>query len=175
MIRSLSERGRALDIQDLYKHYIHDVYRYLLSLCKDKALAEDLTQDTFMKAYSSLANNPPNYLKAWLLKIAYHTFIDYVRRNKKVIYEEPDYFSVIESSESAELDFLKKAEKEELLTNIKQLKPMQRNAIALCDLQGYSHKDAAAILLIKVNTLKSHIFRGRSQLKKMYERSGVDE
>lgn len=138
-------------------------------------MAEDLTQDTFMKAYSALASSPPDYMKAWLLKIAYHTFIDYVRRNKKIIYEAPDYFTRYESSESTELSFFKEVEKEELSANINRLKTMQKNAIVLCDLKGYSYEDAAEILSIKLNTLKSHIFRGRSQLKKMYERSGVDE
>ena len=65
LIRYLIERGKRMDIQQLYKLYINDVYRYLLSLCKDESTAEDLTQDTFMKAYLALESSPANALKSW--------------------------------------------------------------------------------------------------------------
>ncbi|MRG87187.1 sigma-70 family RNA polymerase sigma factor [Salinibacillus xinjiangensis] len=164
-----------MDIQQLYKEYIHDVYRYLLSLCKDKSLAEDLTQDTFMKAYIALENSPPTAMKSWLMKIAYHTFIDFARRSKKVNFEEPDYFSLLSTGKSAEDEFYKTAEKDELYYMLNQLKTKQKQAIVLCDLQGYSYKEAAAILSMKENTLKTHIFRGRGKLRQLYKKGSVEE
>jgi RNA polymerase sigma-70 factor, ECF subfamily len=167
--------GEILEIQQLYKLYIHDVYRYLLSLCKDKELAEDLTQDTFMKAYTALGAIPPNAMKSWLLKIAYHTFIDYTRRNKKVTVEEPEYFTGMTEGRSAEDEYQEIAAKEELHQKLAKLKPLQKEAIVLCDIQGYSYKEAAGMLGIKENTLKSHIFRGRSRLKLLYKKgSGME-
>ncbi|WP_026569451.1 MULTISPECIES: sigma-70 family RNA polymerase sigma factor [Sediminibacillus] len=164
-----------MDIQELYELYIHDVYRYLLSLCKDKNLAEDLTQDTFMKAYAALETGPPNHLKAWLMKIAYHNFVDFVRRNKKVTYEEPEYFSYLSQEDSTEWQVQKKLEKEELHNKLAQLKPMQKHAILLCDIQGYSYKEAAEMLSVKVNTLKTHIFRGRGRLRQLYANRSAEE
>ncbi|WP_168413039.1 sigma-70 family RNA polymerase sigma factor [Bacillus salacetis] len=164
-----------MDIQQLYKLYIHDVYRYLLSLCKDKGLAEDLTQDTFMKAYTALGNIPPKAMKSWLLKIAYHTFIDYMRRSKKVTFEEPEYFTGMTEGRSAEDEYQEIAAKEELHQKLDKLKSLQRQAIILCDIQGYSYKEAAGIMGVKENTLKSHIFRGRSRLKLLYKKgSGME-
>ncbi|WP_456276390.1 sigma-70 family RNA polymerase sigma factor [Bacillus sp. AK128] len=164
-----------MDIQQLYTLYIHDVYRYLLSLCKDESLAEDLTQDTFMKAYSALEKSPAQAMKPWLLKIAYHTFIDFVRRNKKVNIENPDYFSMIPSSEFTDELVQKELEKDELYKMLEQLKPIQKRAILLCDIQGYSYKEAATILSIKENTLKTHIFRGRGKLRQLYKKGSVEE
>lgn len=164
-----------MDIQKLYEIYINDVYRYLLSLCKDKSLAEDLTQDTFMKAYAALDSSPPEALKSWLIKIAYHTFIDYTRRSKKIRYEEPEYFLAIPQGNSAESEFKRRMDKEELLDKLEQLKPLQKRAIILCDLKGYSYKEAASILFIKENTLKSHIFRGRGRLRQLYKKGSVDK
>lgn len=164
-----------MDIQELYKLYIHDVYRYLLSLCKDESLAEDLTQDTFIKAYTALEKSPPGSMKPWLLKIAYHTFIDFTRRRKKISIEEPDYFSVIPSGEFTEEFVEKEIEKDELHQMLKLLKPIQRNAIVLCDIHGYSYKEAASILQIKENTLKTHIFRGRGKLRQLYKKGRVEE
>ncbi|GAA0504420.1 sigma-70 family RNA polymerase sigma factor [Salinibacillus aidingensis] len=164
-----------MDIQQLYKLYIHDVYRYTLSLCKDRSLAEDLTQDTFMKAYQALDKSPPKALKSWLIKIAYHTFIDYTRRSKKVSYEEPEYFTGYSSGDSVEEVFQKNVEKEELYNKLDQLKPMQKKAIVMCDLEGFSYKEAASILSIKENTLKTHIFRGRGKLRQLYKKGSVEE
>lgn len=162
-----------MDIQQLYQLYIHDVYRYLLSLCEDKNLAEDLTQDTFMKAYQSLEKSPPKALKAWLFKIAFHTFIDYTRRSKKVIYEEPHYFSTISTGDSTEEVYQKMMEKHDLYSKLDELKPIQKTAIVLCDLQGYTYKEAASILSIKENTVKSHVFRGRGKLRQLYKKGAL--
>lgn len=151
------------------------MYRYLLSLCKDKSLSEDLTQDTFIKAYQALDKNPPKELKSWLIKIAYHTFIDYTRRSKKVNYEAPEYFSILSSGISVEEELQKRVEQEELYKRLEQLKPMQKKAIVLCDLQGFSYIEAASILSINENTLKTHIFRGRGKLKQLYKKGSVEE
>ena len=164
-----------MDIQQLYKLYINDVYRYLFSLCKDKGVAEDLTQDTFMKAYLALENSPENALKSWLIKIAYHTFIDYVRRSKKVSLEEPDYFSNMTSDQSTEEEFERLQQKKDLYEKIDQLKPLQKQAIVLCDLQGFTYKEAASLLSINENTLKTHIFRGRGKLRQLYKKGSVQE
>lgn len=161
-------------IQELYKLYINDVYHYLLSLSKDKSLAEDLTQDTFMKAYVALHNSQPKALKSWLFKIAYHTFIDYTRRNHKNTFQAPEYFSNIPSKNSSpEIHFLKNREKEELLTKIDQLTPIQKQVITLYDLQGFSYKEISSMLSIKENTLKSHIFRARARLRQMYKKGSA--
>ncbi|MBA2176234.1 sigma-70 family RNA polymerase sigma factor [Halobacillus locisalis] len=129
-----------------------------------------MTQDTFMKAYGALEKSPPKSMKSWLLKIAYHTFIDYVRRSKKTNVEEPEYFMNMKTDTSAEEKVQKKIEKEELYEKLDQLKDVQKQAIVLCDLRGYSHKQAAATLLLNENTLKTHIFRGRAKLKQLYRK-----
>jgi RNA polymerase sigma-70 factor, ECF subfamily len=164
-----------MDIQQLYKLYINDVYRYLLSLCKDESTAEDLTQDTFMKAYIALESSPSNALKSWLIKIAYHTFIDYTRRNKIVSFEDPGYFTNIPIEQSTETQYERLLLKQDLYEKIDQLKPLQKKAIVLCDLKGYSYKEASSLLSIKENTLKTHIFRGRGKLRQLYKKGSGQE
>lgn len=164
-----------MDIHQLYKLYINYIYHYLLSLCKDESIAEDLTQDTFMKAYLALENSSPKALKSWLIKIAYHTFIDYTRRSKKVSSEEPEFFSNIPHDNSTEEEVERLLQKKDLSNKLDQLKPLQKKAIILCDLQGYSYKEATAILCINENTLKSHIFRGRGKLRQLYKKGSVKE
>jgi RNA polymerase sigma-70 factor, ECF subfamily len=128
-----------------------------------------------MKAYTALEKSPPDSMKPWLLKIAYHIFIDFTRRSKKMSIEEPDYFSAIPSGELTEELVRKETEKDELYEMLEQLKPIQRKAIVLCDIQGYSYKEAASILSVKENTLKTHIFRGRGKLRQLYKKGSVEE
>lgn len=91
-----------------------------------------------------------------------------------ISYEEPEYFSAYSSGQSVEEIFQKKVEKEELYKKMNQLKPIQKKAIVLCDLQGFSYKETASILSVKENTLKTHIFRGRGKLKQLYKKGSVE-
>lgn len=65
--------------------------------------------------------------------------------------------------------------KQDIYQKLDQLKLLQKKAIVLCDLQGYSYKEAATILSIKENTLKTHIFRGRGKLRQLYKKASVEE
>ncbi|MBM7578717.1 sigma-70 family RNA polymerase sigma factor [Jeotgalibacillus terrae] len=154
-----------MDIQEIYQRYVNDVYRYLLSLSKDRELAEDLTQETFIKVFGAFDYNPPDSIKAWLFKVAYHTFIDYLRKNKHTQSAPPEVINNMESEASAEESFVRKEETAYLYEHLALLKNEQKQAIVLCDLKGYSLKEAALEMEIKVNTLKSYLFRGRGKLK----------
>lgn len=74
-IRVIYERGRGMEIEEIYKVYINDVYRYLFSLSRSHHVAEDLMQETFYRAYLYLEDYENQKVKSWLFKVAYHTFI----------------------------------------------------------------------------------------------------
>lgn len=73
-----------LTIEKIYKLYINDVYRYLYSLSCSHHVAEDLVQETFYRAYLYLEDYENQNVKSWLFKVAYHTFVDYIRKEKRV-------------------------------------------------------------------------------------------
>ena len=64
---------------------MNDVYRFLLSMTKDKHLAEDLLQETFMRAYIHIHSYDHSKVKPWLFQVARNAFIDYVRKHKKEV------------------------------------------------------------------------------------------
>ena len=88
-------------------------------------------------------------------------------------FEEPEYFTNIPNGETTETVYERLLLKQDLYQKIDQLKPLQRKAIVLCDLQGYSYKEASSLLSIKENTLKTHIFRGRGKLRQLYKKGSV--
>lgn len=154
-----------MEVQEIYQRYVNDVYRYLFSLCRDRSLAEDLTQDTFIKIFGAFDDHPPVSIKAWLFKVAYHTFIDYLRKNKNVQPASPEIVNHMESGASAEALVVKKDEKADLYEHLDLLKPEHKQAILLYDLQGYSLQEASLKMDVNINTLKSYLFRGRGKLK----------
>lgn len=78
-----------MEIDDIYKNYMYDLYRYLFSLSKNHHTAEDLVQETFYRTYLSLPEQNITNIKAWLFKVAYHTILSMIRsKNKKQIPNE---------------------------------------------------------------------------------------
>ena len=77
------------DFQQIYEQYFTDVYKYVLSLCRDAHLAEEITQDTFFKALKSMDSfRGQCRLYVWLCQIAKNTYYSYAKKPKPLSYEE---------------------------------------------------------------------------------------
>ncbi|MDI7741301.1 sigma-70 family RNA polymerase sigma factor [Lysinibacillus fusiformis] len=153
-----------MDLEQVYTLYFNDLYRYLYSLSRNHAEAEDLLQETFTKAHIVLLANEIEDIKPWLFKVGYYTFIDRVRKNKRYVM----------TNEFLQID-LKTPEKIvvendafiELLNYLDHIRPIEKQAILLCDVYDCTNMQAADILDININTLKSHLARGRKRLREM--------
>ncbi|MEX3744192.1 MULTISPECIES: sigma-70 family RNA polymerase sigma factor [Lysinibacillus] len=156
-----------MDIEQLYLRYINDIYRYLYSLCKNPTLAEDLMQDTFYKAHITLLTNTVQDIKPWLFKVAYYTHIDYIRKERRVDLEnnlEQSTFMTPEIIAVNEESF------HSLISLLDQLSPYEKQVIMLCDVHDCTYEQAANILDLKLNTLKSHLLRGRKKMRALIEK-----
>ena len=72
-----------MDFNDIYKEHAEMIYRFLLRLCNDEHLAEDLMQDTFLKAIEKIDTFDMRCkLSSWLCQIAKNTYFDYLRKKK---------------------------------------------------------------------------------------------
>ena len=157
-----------MELDELYQMYVNDLYRYLFSLSKDHFTAEDLVHETFYRAYVYLEDSEINEVKPWLFKVAYHSFVDYTRKNKRVILadhkiEEMDGYTPDKA-------FIEKEGFEHLLRLIHSIPEREKHAILLCDLHQLSYQASAEILNMNLNTLKSHVFRGRKRLQALIQR-----
>ena len=151
------------------------MYRYLFSLSKDHYIAEDLVQDAFYRAYVQLDDYEIANIRAWLFKVAYHAFIDYKRKNRRLDLKE----SIDEkgkSQDTPERRLLHKERFQQLLDDIHSLKEQESHLIILCDLHQLKIHEAAEILNMNVNTVKSHLSRGRRKIMNLVnERKTLDE
>ncbi len=124
-------------IEEIYRLYKDDVYKYLISITRDPNLSEDLLSETFIRAIKSIARfRGESSIKTWLLSIARYTWYDQVRRDKK---EVPlhDLISLYISE-----DIEKTAINREVADRIMELlnKEDERNRdIVLMRINGYSY------------------------------------
>lgn len=116
------KKGDKESFRDIIRLYENDIYRYILKFVSDKACAEDLTQEVFIKAYTKIGQYKKSIsFKAWLYKIAKNITLNHIKREKKIrdlykTYEQPQ--NLVESySEAVEcaLDRLEIEEKNLLI------------------------------------------------------------
>jgi RNA polymerase sigma-70 factor (ECF subfamily) len=165
---NLVERARAGDqtaFALLFEQYHAPILNYLHRMVYDRALAEDLTQDTFIKAYNALPRTKPDLaFKAWLYRIATNTAISHLRRGKIIKWlpfltdrEHPD--EAIERSVTRSTDI------NEALSKLPQ---HYASALLLRHYQGLSLAETAQALDITENAAKLRLFRARKAFAQVY-------
>jgi RNA polymerase sigma-70 factor (ECF subfamily) len=136
------------------------VFRFLLKNTRDEDLANDLVQDSFLKLWLKRKEVEGKKSKSYLFSTAYHTMIDYFRKN-----ERKEDFNALKhdvSHESGGFSDLK----EILETAIQKLSPIQRSVVMLRDYEGYSYQEIGDITELSEAQVKVYIYRARLSLKK---------
>ncbi|MCL1853225.1 MAG: RNA polymerase sigma factor [Peptococcaceae bacterium] len=100
-----------MDFEEIYSEYVHDVYRYILSLCGNSHIAEDVTSETFVKGIKAIDKFKGECsMRVWLCQIAKNTYYNYVKR-KKPLSETPEEPP---SSACFELNYIDKSDAYEI-------------------------------------------------------------
>ncbi|WP_299770775.1 RNA polymerase sigma factor [uncultured Pseudoteredinibacter sp.] len=132
--------------------------------CQNDALADDLAQETFLKAFRKLDSFQSNAkLSTWLYRIAYNTFLDYKKIKKNNFQDTFEDIDNVHSAAGSDLEHV--GNSRDLDQALAQLPDIQRQTIDLCYTQGMSHSEAAEILQCPVGSVKSHVQRAKQKLK----------
>lgn len=166
--RNLVERARAGDdtaFAVLFEQFHAPILNYLHRMVSDRALAEDLTQDTFIKAYKALPNTKPDLaFKAWLYRIATNTALSHLRRGK-IIRFLPFIGEREHAGERLDLSVTRQTDIESVLQQL----PKHYSAVLLLrHYQGLSLAETAEALDITENAAKLRLFRARKAFAKIY-------
>ena len=134
---------------------------FLLALCcGNKGDADDLAQDTLVKAYLSLAGyRDEGRFRSWLFKIAHNTFLNHKASCRTM--DSIDEARTLIAGNEADSSF----EHQDLYLALRTLPPKERSAITLFYLNGYSIKEIAAIIDASQDAVKQQLSRGRDKLK----------
>ena len=142
--------------------YQSDVRGLFIKLTNgNKALADDLAQETFIRAYKYLKTYKATAsFSTWLYRISYNVFIDHTKSIKKT--DDIDGYDCISDDDQdvgSEID---------MQNAMKILNENEKAAILLHYDKGYSHNEIASIMQIPLGTVKTHILRAKEKLKKYY-------
>jgi RNA polymerase sigma-70 factor (ECF subfamily) len=153
---------------EVVREHADRVYRLAYRLTGNRADAEDLTQETFVRVFRSLAEYQPGTFEGWLHRITTNLFLDLVRRRQRIRFDAlPDDVGDRLASREAgpEQAYDLNNLDPEIQAALDALPPDFRVAVVLCDLEQLSYEEIAATLGIKVGTVRSRIHRGRVLLR----------
>ena len=150
---TVEEYNRAVDA------YADNLYRFVLKNLKEEHMSCDIVQDTFEKLWVKLEDVSALKVKTYLFTTAYHTMIDYIRKEKR--YAGYDPAGVYEPSHSGQYSDLG----EVLEQAIGNLPEDQKAVVMLRDYEGYSYKEIADITGLSESQVKVYIYRARVYLK----------
>ena len=150
---TVEEYNRAVDA------YADNLYRFVLKNLKNDAMSSDIIQDTFEKLWMKLEEVNALKVKSYLFTSAYHTMIDYIRKEKRYVDAEPaDMYELSGSDQYSDLG-------EVLERAIQNLPEDQRSVVMLRDYEGYSYREIAEITELSESQVKVYIYRARVYLK----------
>ncbi len=168
---ALVRRARSGDVEafaNLYNAHRPALLAICLKRLRDRDSAEDVVQDTFLRAYASLdAFDEQRPLGAWLNAIAVRRCIDMLRRSCRTSSSEDveDHFPQPSEADPTLAAVVAGEERRRLERALTRLAPRQRRALLLHALEGWSHADIAAAEGVSVSSTKSLLFHAREKLR----------
>ena len=172
---------------DLAMEYMSALYTVALRMTRNHADAEDLVQETYLKAYRAFGSfESGTNLKAWLYRILTNTYINTYRAKKRrpeiadvedvedlYLYHRLSGNSSASLGRSAEDEALDRFTDTDVKAAIESLPDSFRIAVLLADVEGFSYKEIAEITEVPIGTVMSRIHRGRKALQKALMDLGI--
>lgn len=180
-IVALAREGREAAYRELIRRYERPVFSLILRMVRDRQLAEDLAQETFIKALNAIGSYRPEFkFSSWIFKIANNAAIDHLRRR------EVDTLSIdgapnATTPDDIEATALQVGDKGEtplaelearelggaIERAIGMLRPEYRSCIMLRHVEGLAYEEIAQLLELPLGTVKTYIHRARHELRDM--------
>lgn len=177
----LAKEGREAAYRELIRRYERPVFSLILRMVRDRQMAEDLSQETFIKALNAIGSYRPEFkFSSWIFKIANNAAIDQLRRR------EVDTLSIDGAPNATSADDIEatalqvgdkgesplaELEARELGTHIERaialLRPEYRSCIMLRHVEGLAYEEIAQLLDLPLGTVKTYIHRARHELRDM--------
>jgi RNA polymerase sigma-70 factor (ECF subfamily) len=172
---------------DLAMEHMGSLYTAALRMTRNPADAEDLVQETYLKAFRAFGSfQEGTNLKAWLYKILTNTFINSYRSRKRrpeqtelddvedlYLYRRLGGLEAATAGRSAEEEVLDHFTDSDVKAAVEALPEQFRMAVLLADVEGFSYRDIADILDIPIGTVMSRLHRGRKALQKALHEFGI--
>ena len=163
--------GRLDAFDALYAALAPRLRSYLVATCRDRALADDLVQDTFMQIHRSRRTYQPGRpVTPWVFAIARHVFLMHRRRTARRLRFEDTLAAEQAGTELIRDDVQALADRDQVQHALETVPADQRRALLMHHVEGRSFAEIAETLNIRVNAAKTRAFRGMRKLKQKLRR-----
>ena len=175
-------QGGTASSDDAFQQYVVPevdvLYRVALSITRNRADAEDVVQDTLLRAYRAIDRFDGRHPRAWLLTILRNAQINRVRRKRPELLRDPDaamerLADTSEGEASVEQAVVDNTFDAAVEAAYERLPEKFRSVVELVDLGGLSYQEAADILDVPVGTIMSRLHRARARIRKDVEAAGI--
>lgn len=152
---------------DLYEKYKNAIFLYLYRSTLSQHIAEDLTQDTFLKAFQSLASfRGESSLKTWLFRIARNTYINHSKKKQNNMEFQTD---MMDQYITQKLDQYKRSDDQNAIElTLLQLPENYRTYIILRDVNDLTYEEVATVTNETIGQVKVGLYRARKKFKEIY-------
>ncbi len=175
----LARAGREAAYRELIRRYERPIFALLFRMLRDRELAEDLSQETFVKALNAIESYRPEFkFSSWIFKIANNAAIDHLRRREldTLSLDGSPHAETPEAMQATALQIgarqespLDAVEAKELGGAIElaigRLRPEYRSCILLRHVEGRAYEEIAEMLDLPLGTVKTYIHRARNELR----------
>lgn len=173
-----AKQGSQVAFNFLLDHFWADVYNFQLKRTQNDNDAEDITIQSFSKAFDKIHTFDDHFkFKTWLITISKNIHIDLIRKNKSSINlettkeQEEEAYKVVDDNPSPEDKIITEQNLATLLLDIKKLKPHYQEVIQLRYFQEMSYKEISAQIGEPVNNVKVKLLRAKKLLSEIIKRS----
>ncbi|MCE2611492.1 RNA polymerase sigma factor [Flavobacteriaceae bacterium D16] len=168
------KEGDKQALRSLIELYKHMVYTLALRIVHNEEDAEEVSQDTFIKAYQSIEGfKGDSKLSTWLYRIAYHRSLDYIKKNKRKPQTTTLEWEEVSNIQMAEKvwDHMEAMEKRQVIRRALGKLPGEDGVIlSLFYFESLSLKEISGVLNISVNSVKVKLHRSRKRLAALLEK-----
>jgi RNA polymerase sigma-70 factor, ECF subfamily len=167
----VESRNGGVKLQELFQEivetYAEKIYRLALRYTGDRTQAEDLTQETYLRAYKNLVSyDRSRPAGPWLCKIATNLCRNWLRDNRELPFDFSDEASLPQVTGPEEL-YLQKERAENLLSALEKLPLNYREVLLLRHVGELSYKEICEVLDLELSLVKNRLYRGRLMLKEI--------
>ncbi len=157
----MAQRNDSRAYEQLYKLHVGRVFALCVRLCKDRDMAEDLTQEAFVQAWRKLAQfRGDSAFGSWLYRIATNTTLSYLRK-------QSPFLNSLDIDDVPEPEYRETSDEQiGLETAISELPDGARAVFVLYSLEGYTHDEISKLLGIAQGSSKAQLHRARQLLKR---------
>lgn len=160
------QSGDEFAFVSLYNRYKNPIYAFCVKMLGDRALAQDVMQETFLRVYENrdrLLNT--SSFKSWVFTIARNQCLNQLRRSKRQVSLEGESVSIAMLVPHGQVAQLEKSEQTELVNYfLNELKEDYREVLILREYQNLSYEEIAAVTRSTLSAVKSRLFKARRKL-----------